>query len=94
MFHNVFMRFTSQSMREAIRKKEKDEFLKLEKKKSRDTEMAFFKTEKSTGTSLNLFLMKNSVSSERKNATEEIHGGSASARDRKVEFAEVSKVAT
>lgn len=50
-------------MREAKRQKEKDAFLQAEKKKSRATEQAFFKTEKNTAKSLNSFLMQNSASS-------------------------------
>ena len=79
-------------MREAKRQKEKDAFLQLEKKKSRDTEMSFFKTEKSTGKSLNSFLMSSASAS----AAHRDQGADAGSNDGvklgpRIEFAEVGR---
>lgn len=77
-------------MKVAKRQKEKDAFLQLEKKKSRDTEISFFKTEKSAGKSLNSFLMSSATASavHREPGADGSSSGGAAPGPR-IEFAEV-----
>lgn len=76
-------------MKEAIRQKEKDDFLKAEMKKSRETEMSFFKSEKSTGKSLNALLMRSSSASAAGRVTGSEDGLDDAHRGPKINFADV-----
>lgn len=81
-----------QALRELKRQREKDAALQIEKQRSRETEMAFFKSETAAGKSLNSILMQNSLQAGRPpQVSSDSTFASGFVQCKKVNFAEVCR---